>query len=110
MTPTAIHALHAQHFALLAAILPMPLEGITWTTYHVNPNQALPFNEWTNTFPSWYDMHPVYGQCENFLVTLAYTVIDKELFLACCCLLWECNQYNHFISQFPQFNYDVINN
>jgi len=61
MTPTAIHALHAQCLASLVAIIPMKLEGATWTTYHVNPNQALPFNELTNSIPSWYGMHPVYG-------------------------------------------------
>ncbi len=109
-TPTAVHALWAQHLASLAAIIPMTMEGTTWTTYHVNPNQALPFNELTNNIPSWHGMHPVYGWCENFPVTLAHTVIDKELFLACCHSPWDRKQYNHFVSQFPQFNYDVVNN
>jgi len=31
------------------------------------------------------------------------------LFLACCHTTWERKQYNHFISQFPQFNYDSVN-
>jgi len=61
MTPMAVHALWAQRLASLAAIIPTMLEGATWTSYHVNPNQALPFNELTNNIPSWYGMHPVYG-------------------------------------------------
>jgi len=109
-TLTAIHALCAQRLASLVAINPTKLERATWTTYHVNPNQALPFNELTNSIPSWYGMHPVYGRCENFPVMLAHTVLGKELFLACCHTSWDRKQYNHFVSQFPQFNYDVINN
>ncbi len=59
--PTAVHALCAQRLASLAAIIPMMLEGAIWTLYHVNPNQALPFNELTKNIPFWYGMHPVYG-------------------------------------------------
>ncbi len=108
-TPMAVHALCTQHLASLAAIVPTTLEGATWTSYHVNPNQALPFNELTNNIPPWYGMHPIYGRCENFPVALAHTVVDKELFLACCRMTWERKQYNHFVSQFPQFNYDSVN-
>jgi len=110
ITPTAVHALCAQCLASLAAIIPMTLEGATWISYHVNPNHALPFNKSTNNIPSWYGMHPVYRWCESFLVTLAHIVINKELFLACCCSPWEYKQYNHFVSQFPQFNCDSISN
>jgi len=110
MMPMAVHALWAQHLASLAAIIPTTMEGATGTTYHVNPNQGLPFNKLTNNIPSWHGMHPVYGWCKNFPVTLAHTVINKELFLACCHSPWDHKQYNHFVSQFPQFNYDVVNN
>ncbi len=89
MMPMAVHALWAQHLASLAAIIPTTMEGATGTTYHVNPNQGLPFNKLTNNIPSWHGMHPVYGWCENFLVTLAHTAINKELFLACCHSLWD---------------------
>jgi len=93
----------------LAAIIPTTLEGATWTLYYVNPNQAIPFHDLTNNIPSWYDMHLVYGCCENFLVMLANMIVDKELFLACCQTPWEHKQYNHFVSQFSQFNYDSVN-
>jgi len=107
--PTAVHAVRAQRLASLAAILPTITEGSTWTSYHANPNQVVPFNDLTNNIPSWYGMHPVYGRCENFPVTLAHTIIDKELFLACCHTPWERKQYNHFVSQFPQFTYEMVN-
>ncbi len=89
-------------------MLPLILAGATWTSYHVNPNQDYPFHERTNNIPSWYGVHPTFGHCENFLVSLVHTMVDKELFLACCHTTWDHKHYNHFVSQFLQFTHEVV--
>jgi len=106
--PVAVHAFWAQYHASLPSTLPLILAGSTWTSYHVNPNQEYPFHEQTNNIPSWYGVHPTFGHCENFPVSLAHTIVDKELFLACCRTNWDRKHYNNFVSQFLQFTYEVV--
>jgi len=108
MSPVAVHAFRARHCASLPSTLPLILAGSTWTSYHVNPNQDYPFHEQTNNIPSWYGVHPTFGRCENFPVSLAHTIVDKELFLACCRTNWDRKHYNNFVSQFLQFTYEVV--
>jgi len=103
-----VHAFRALRRASLPLTSPLILAGATWTSYHVNPNQDYPFHEQTNNIPSWYGVHPTFGCCENFPVSLVHTIVDKELFLACCCTNWDRKHYNHFVSQFPQFTYEVV--
>jgi len=107
-SPVAVHAFQAQRHASLSSTSPLILAGSTWTSYHVNPNQEYPFHERTNNIPSWYGVHPTFGHCENFPVSLAHTIVDKELFLACCRTNWDCKHYNNFVSQFLQFTYEVV--
>jgi len=108
-SPIAVHAFCAQHLASLAASTPLILEGLTWTSYHVNPNQDYSFHECTSNIPSWYGIHPTIGHCENFLVSLVHTIVDKKFFPACCCTNWDYKHYNHFVfSQFPQFPYEAV--
>ena len=106
--PVAVHALRAQRRASSPPTSPLILAGATWTSYHVNPNEDYPFHERTQNIPSWYGVHPTFGRCENFPVSLAHTIVDKELFLACCRTTWDRKHYNHFVSQFPQFTHEVV--